>query len=467
MPTNYSPFGFDVDQGTTLPTIQAYINNYASPEAAAADTMEKAPRGYDYLVSQYQALTGDSFADPFEDAASARSRSLTDLAVSSQLGGPGTGTSFNVGNALTGPTINRPASQVVANRNVLDQVLNNQDRIAPLQSAIAAATLSHPELQLPEVGGSYTDLAGQTSSFTDIQKRRAAALGATDLFEKLTQNNPDALNPVDTTNPILQVDEKGNPIAGDVLNAKLFNDPEFQRALKFQPQKAAALYKALFDRDLKQDIGAQVGANEERTKTDDKILDAVDRGLDWDDITGEPYIRVMKSDPTNPGQEIETRRSLSGPERIALSKKGGFEARYGVAPPQGMKVSPDEANALRKKRDEIVANNPSIPKAIALLQARKELAASSKLGSRGGGGKLTQAADFFDKLSGAAINTGLDQTNRLFQGAGITEGPLFPMMKGGVGTQIGEAASSVADVGGSIFDWLKEETGPQGSFPIQ
>ncbi len=175
----------------------------------------------------------------------------------------------------------------------------------------------------------------------------------------------------------------------------------------------------------------------------------------------------MKSDPTNPGQEIETRRSLSGPERIALSKKGGFEARYGVAPPQGMKVSPDEANALRKKRDEIVASNPSIPKAIALLQARKELAASSKLGSRGGGGKLTQAADFFDKLSGAAINTGLDQTNRLFQGAGITEGPLFPMMKGGVGTQIGEAASSAVDIGGSIFDWLKEETGPQGSFPIQ
>lgn len=424
---------FDTSQPTNLSAIDQYISRYASPEAAQTDTQLHAPGGYDYLTKQYQDLTGDAFADPFEDAAKKRDSALSNLIATSP-----TPISVNVGNTATGPTIN-PATVAMAQTSAARAGRATQD--ATLQDTMLNATLSHPDYQLPN---------SSSPDFADIQTRRAHAFGVTDIFEHLKNNNPKALLPTSDTDPELQLDAKGKPVAGDVLNSSLYTDPKFQLLLKTDPGKAKKLYSALYDRDLESDLTMQRGANTKRADVRDKTLGELAKNLIFDDITGEPQLRTYVRDPLT-GDQIEGKpRPLSAIEKHFIDQEGGFEGKFGFKPPARLNLTPSETDQIKTKRDEILKVNPNVSKEVATLQARKELSAAPAAAPTTpfSPNKLVRTATFMQDFLRAAPNTVIDQANRLFAGNNVpVQIPEIPHVTG----------EEVSNATGDIFDWLRQQ----------
>lgn len=464
----------DINSPDFFAATTAAVNQYSSPEAAQKDFQDHAPQALDLYTKKYQALTGDPFSDPFADQIKSRDATLMNSIVSSRVApaiGPTPNTPGGVANPLSinvggqnGPTIN-PASQVIAQRNLIDAIKGPADTTT--QDTNRDATLSHPMYQFDN--SQATSLPGTFSKGLDrsdlaTQKRRAAAFGVTDIFDKLASTNPDALKRVDTTDQALQLDKTGKPVSGDTLNAKLYNDPNFQHLLTTDPTKAHKVYQALNDRNLAQDLTMQRAANDKRTATRDTVLKDLHKNLIFDDITGEPQLRTYQKDQAS-GEMIEGKpRALSAVEQHAIQQEGGFKSIYGYDPPKGMGLNPDQTNALRGEQSRIMGANPSIPKAVALLQARKNLAdrntvpAAAPLPS-----KIHQAGDFFTTLAQGVNDQVEGQINKTAAGLGLPDIPHGDVTT--IGDYIGRGASGAVDAGGNVLDWLKEKAGNLDSSP--
>lgn len=432
------PFGFNIGGPTSVDKINALIGSYATPEAAQNDISVNAPQGYDYLKSEYQRATGDSFADPFADASRARDAALL-TAISA--GKTGAGPELGISTSQFGPRILSaiPPTQIPeANITAPTGTVAKQ----AAEQTVFHQMLQNPQYQLPDVS---------SEDFVGAQARRASLFGVRDIFDELTQRNPEALNLVDPTNPELQLDAKGKPIAGDVLSGALFNDPKFQLLYSTQPEKAARFYKAIYGRDLHSDIESQVEANQKRTSTREDILKGLTKNLIFDDITGQPLIRTYKRDIAT-GDSVEgPPRELSAIEQAAITQAGGFKSLFGFEPPQGMNLTFDEQQALRQKRDEILQKNPNIPKSVALLQARKELAVRPETArpAQEGPNKLTSSLLGFQNIGRNIVNTGAGQANLLLSPVTGSENtiPLIP--------PVSDVNRAVGAATGDVFDWLK------------
>lgn len=359
--------------------IDAVLSPYNTGEAAESD-FSRAPQARNYLNTQYQALTGDAFADPIEDNKRRRFAAIMSTIDRGKTIGPSgmpistvsTASGSNLGPSILGVSPNSPLIQGPPSAGT------SNESVATLQS--------NPQQQQPnyfDMAMSRNPLPEEGSKYLGTQKRRIAETGTYGiaLFNALKSDNQDALIPKDYSKQELQLDEKGHPVAGNVLNKDLYNDPRFQQLLKIQPDVAHKFYRAIYGRDLAQDITMQAAHEASVNKSDRDVLDKFKTSGDFDQVTGEPFIRQMINDPLNPGHQTEVKRPLSFYEKKVLDKPGAMENLTGQSRPAGMDVTsagtnltPQEQTQVRSKVAEFRAQFPNDPPAKLLLRARQALA---------------------------------------------------------------------------------------------
>lgn len=411
------PIGFDVNEPIRggVNTIQAIIDQYASPEAAMSDIYDNSRGGYDYLQSQYQSLSGDAFADPFEDASRARSSALT--AIAPNVNRPIIATGSNMGQRAIPSGIDPNMAQVVAQAR--------GEAATPFDAEVArlgagqpnlAAAWSHPAADLDRISDPTSP------DYLNAQKTRVSSLGtrAMSLFQTLKSRTPAALAPTSRVSPRLQMDEKGKPIAGDVLNADLFSHPDFQKMLREEPDRADKFYEAVTGRALKQDISIQLEANKKRQGERDKVLSSLSHKLDFDEM-GEPFIREYVAGLV-PGERQETRRPLSLIEKKMIEQEGGFKSLFGFPPPGGPpelgKATPKAREAIKSLVAQDKTNDPISTK---IARAKKQLFPPPPDKAEGPG-KLLQAGVGISNLMRSGVNVPVRMANELLRAKGITGG---------------------------------------------
>lgn len=280
--------------------------------------------------------------------------------------------------------------------------------------------LAHPSLQLPD--------DPSNPDFSDIQRRRAANAGdaAANLYSYYKKNKPELLTPPITNNQSLEYDATGKPIAGNVLHAKLFNDPRFQNLLTTNPQQAHDFYKSVTDRDLTADVKMQGGRTASLQKAEQSMIDDFNKnGGDFDPYTGEPFETRQVADPTSPGSFQTVRTPLSLAKKTALKKAGVFEARTGIKSPQPYDVSsagairPDQQNKLRETMGRLRAKPENTNKTdpeIQLLAQREMFGVAPGTGT----GKWARAFNAIDDVTtGLANKVVIDNVNSLLSKSGL------------------------------------------------
>lgn len=394
-------------------TINNLIGSYASPEAAQADLETNAPEGINYLRNQYQGLTGDAFADPFVDAGRVRSSAMTQAA----LQGASIATGGRSGGELLAPP--RPMIAMNAAASPINMTTYGGST-GPQVATPQHNPLDHPELQLPDT----TD-----SNFRKVQQMRVSQVGgnASALFQDYAHNKPSLLTPPVGHDQSLEFDDKGRPIAGDVLHKDLFNDPKFKSFLKTQPNEARGFYESITGRDFNADLQMQVAHEQSVTKTQQGILAEFRKTGDFDPITGEPFKTKQVADPLNPGEYKTVPIPLSYEEKAVLAKKGALEGQTGIPRPAafdvssaGTNVTPDEASKLRSKMIELRKQFPDDSIERLLQRARGAIA-----GTVGSPSKLHTANLAVANLGRTMLNEGLvDSVNRLLSQGSTGEGPI-------------------------------------------
>lgn len=319
---------------------------------------------------------------------------------------------------------------------VPEVALNQRDAFVPMNAAATSAAapapvatlqpprnrfldaLSHPSLQLPD--------DPSNPDFSDIQRRRAANAGgaAAQLYSYFKENKPELLTPPVTNNQSLEYDAAGKPIAGNVLHAKLFNDPRFQTLLTTNPQQAHNFYKSVTDRDLTADIQMQGGRTASLQKAEQAMIDDFNKnGGDFDTYTGEPFETKQVADPTSPGSFQTVRTPLSLAKRTALKKAGVFEARTGIKTPQPFDVAsagalkPEQQNQLREEMGRQKIANPSKTDAEIQLLAQRKIFGVAPAESTGKWARAFNAID--DVTTGLANKVVIDNVNSLLSKSGI------------------------------------------------
>lgn len=410
----------DVNYGLSggVNTIDSIINQYATPEVASQDMFFNAPRGRDYLIDQYQQLSGNSFlsdhGDPFEEASRARASALTTAAV--QPNRPIIATGSNMGMRALPSPVDPNLSVAYAHAR--------GEAATPLEAETArmgagipnlAAAWSHPEANLDAVADP------NSPDFLNAQKTRVSSLGsdAMSLFDTLRSTSPTALAPTSRISPKLQRDEKGKVVAGDVLNSDLFSHPDFQKMIKEKPEKAKQFYAAVTGRDLDQDVGMQVASNQKRQVERDRVLANLADKIDFDEITGKPYIREYVAG-LMPGERKEVRRSLSYVEQQMMSQEGGFKTRFGFPAPSGApelgKATPAAKEAIKTLVDQDRSNDPLSTK---IARARKHLIPPPPSVEPTGPNKLLQAGTGIANFMRAGVNLPIGMINELLRAKGI------------------------------------------------
>lgn len=370
-----------------LQGIGAFIGRYGSPEAAESDLQFNQPNGArNFITDNYTRLTGDYFADPFKDAAKQR-----DLALMSTI---------DAGKGIGAAGTPQGSISVAAGGTLGPSILGIGSN-SPLQQGPGLATLQPLSTQphTPDTFGMAmvnNPLANDLSN----QQRRVNETGdaGVQLYSHLKESNPNALSPLSHDNQMLQLDEKGHPVAGNVLNQDLFNDPRFQTLYKTNPVQAKKIYQAIHGRDLDQDMAMQAAHEGAVNKSDRDVIDQFKKSGDFDEF-GEPYIRQMVSDPFNPGQQKESQRPLSFFEKKVLAKNGTLQNLTGQEAPKGMDLS-SAGNLTPEEKAQLIKNykqtNPKDPPAVRMLQARK----ASGAGVTSGTGNAPTTVETLAQLRG-------------------------------------------------------------------
>lgn len=334
--------------------INNVIGAYASPEAAQTDLEANAPQGTEYLRKQYRGLTGDEFADPFQDASRVRTAALTDAAMN--------GASLAVGGRMGGevlmaPPIAAEAAPTVGRRRLLQPAAAAANAVTTYGGSTGPQVmgppmnpLDRPELQLPDTSD---------DNFSKVQQMRISQIGgdASALFQNYAHNNPSLLKPPITHDQSLEYDDKGRPIAGDVLHKDLYNDKKFQMFLRSNPNEAYAFYKGVTGRDLTGDMHMQIAHEQSVTKRHTAAIDKFsEQGGSFDEVTGEPYTTKLAKDPNDPfGPPVTTRNyDLSYETKQLLKNSTAYKTATGIDQPEaanmqgaGGPLSPDQEDKLR------------------------------------------------------------------------------------------------------------------------
>jgi hypothetical protein len=433
-------FGFNTEGPTSLDAIDQYIGSYATPEAAEMDTRFNAPRGMDYLTSRYQSLTGDAFADPFEDASNQRARAMTEAAMNGASVATGSNTGMRM---LSLPRPNAPlpvqADPTVANANARHTVTapapvmpNGSMPLSPLGTReVAKAGL----LKMMQMQGNQTRLASSdmqipdptSGNYLDVLSKRAALTGTGDIFEKIRQNNPTALQAPSTDDPRFARDATGKVIGQGELHPLAFDD-HFQEQMRLNPEKASAFYHAVTNRDYATDIDAKRKSIVEQRDARKKIIEGI-KGLEADPITGDLYKVVESKDPF--GTIQQQRVPVTPLDKAAIEAEGGAKRIYGVDLPGmgGLKKIPgmtdkghgeyrNRAAELRKAHPELSVEQASA-QALASMKSEqnKNRTANGPQGEKVGLLEMLSQFNPKDLLAAGIVNpaiSGANATNKLF-----------------------------------------------------
>lgn len=426
------PF-FDINQPIRggVNTIDSLIESYGSPEAARSNFQEN-PNANDYITSQYQKQTGDYFADPFKDAEKRRDAELMSTIAGGRTIGPNgtplstvsTASGSNLGPSIIGISPSSPLRQGPQPQQQQFQGMNGSGQQPQTPNYFDMAMVKNP---LPTVDSTDTQTQGP-SKFDFSQRRRVAELGnlGVSLYQSLKKSNPEALAPTDQNKQELELDPSGKPIAGKVLNLKLYNDPRFQKLLQTNPEAAHKFYRAAYGRDLQQDITMQAAHEASVNKSDREVLDQFKKSGDFDPITGDPFIRQMVPDKFDPTVQNEVKRPLSFFEKKVLEKSGAFENVTGQKRPEGMDVTatgantPEEKKAIRMEIAKQQAAHPGEPIQKSMLRARSVLASSASATGDTNDPRpwYLKTADTAGQLGAGAVNAGpIDTLNMGLRGA--------------------------------------------------
>lgn len=350
-------FGFDSRRPTSLAAIDQYIGSFATPEAAEADTRWNAPQGMDFLQRQYQGITGDAFADPFEDATKARANAMTEAAMSGASVAVGSNTGMKLLSMPTAPvppsananvpavatpmnSIGAPLSSW-ANREVVNESLRGM-----LASKAGAFKMGATEMQIPDP---------RDGNFLDVLEKRASLVGANEEFRRIQRENPDALRPISNNDPRFARDPAGKVISEGEMHPLAFDDT-FREMLRQKPQKAIALYHAITNRDYKTDEDAKTKSIVEQRDARKKVIEHI-KGLEADPITGELFKTVEINEY---GTIKQQRVPLTPLDKAAIEKEGGVKRLYGIDLPGfgGLKklpgATPEEDTAYRARTQQLM-----------------------------------------------------------------------------------------------------------------
>jgi hypothetical protein len=435
-------FYFDQNRPTSLDAISQYIDSYATPQAAEADTQANAPGGMNYLQKQYQNLTGDWFADPFKDASNAREDAISRLALS--------GASVAAGNPM-GARITRmpqvsPIMSAVARSRVAatppsiggtlmpfqgpiplrpnDAASATAPAVAPLQSVLSQSgpTPDIPQLVAPDDSGSPSSMDAYRKSLQE----RASTYGVYPDLEHIMRTNPDALHPANTGDPRFAFDAKGKPLAETDL-APIMHDPHFQKLERTDPTQARRLYHAVTNRDYDTDIAAKRAALTEQSVARNKAFENI-KGLDYD-----PYSGQITSLVSNDATLGETRAPITHAQQAIIDAEGGFESfmrkHYGANVTAGLQklpgTTPEEHAMYVSRAQQIAKKNPGMaPKDVA-RQAQAELFAEQQQGQKPGrlAEMLTKGGKFAGNTMIWGSNLPIQMINALASGGSNPSGP--------------------------------------------
>lgn len=339
-------FGFNVNQPLDDPRfIAATIGGYETPEAAEMDFRTNAPRGMNYLTNQYQRLSGDAFADPFEDAKKQRAEAMMRAALSGASVATGSNTGMRL---LSMPSVATPSpiiptatplSSVAPRPSVATLQPTNTPPVAPALLPAPAGNvdvrnealramltnrgqlyrLQEKDLQIPDV---------IDDNFYNTLQKRANLLNVGTEFSKIPA---EFLTAATNDDPRFDKTQAGKAIGMDI-HPIAYSD-HFQEIARRNPEKASALYHAVTNRDYDTDVKAKSQLNTEQRADRRKLIEGI-KGLEADPVTGDVYKVVERTDPL--GQVQRQRVQITPLEKAAIEAEGGTKRLYGVdLPGQG------------------------------------------------------------------------------------------------------------------------------------
>lgn len=334
-------FGFNVNQPLDDPRmIAATIGGYETPEAAQTDFQNNAPRGMSYLTDQYQRLSGDAFANPFEDAKKQRSEAM----IHAAMNGASVATGSNTGMRLLGmpdmggipsmPTATPLGSTAPTRRPVatLQQPTNSPPVAPALLPSLAGNVdvrnealrnmlttkgqlyrLQEKDMQIPDV---------IDDNFYNTLQKRANLLGVGHEFSKIPSQY---LTASTNDDPRFDKTQAGKAVGMDIH--PIAYDDNFQELARREPEKASALYHAVTNRDYDTDINAKRQLLTEQRGDRRKLIEGI-RNLEADPITEE--LHALKDVKDSLGRITQQPMPLTPLEKAAIEAEGGTKRLYGV-----------------------------------------------------------------------------------------------------------------------------------------
>jgi len=395
---------FDVRGPTTMAAINQYIGGYKTPEAALTDTEKRAPGGLKYLRDNYQALTGDFFADPFEDAIKARDDAGYNARMSAAMGSRGGGVvAPPSGAAPQVATVQRPDDWQPTATNWADREIQREAFRRSMERSSAMDRLNSPEMQLPT-----GDVSQNWADFQDSQRlieKRMNLAGTRDLYDKI---GPEVFSRGTTADDPrfarVQGGKDGKIEASDALHPIALH-PEFIRELARNPQKAKlAYYAATNGRDYETDIAGGAQLRKEQGDVADKMIAAY-HGLYADEITGQLY----ETGKLDSGGTKQPDRPLTQYEMDVVKSRKGTQRLTGVQVPGygGMQLpGADEEglNAVRTRAKELMREDPTLKPKAAFDMAHSQLAPNKVATSQSRPG-LWKATDALENFMTSTVNT--------------------------------------------------------------
>lgn len=347
--------------------IQRFIADYDTPEAAQSDLFFNAPNARGYLEKQYQALTGDAFADPFQKAKRFQSDAMTEAAMN----GASVATGSNMGpRILSMPQQQQPqVAPMVNGKPQVVQPMTNMEG-TPL-SALGNRTTQNSLMTslMQERGREYqmagTDLMAPPPGANDyLQKleQRASLSGSRDLFDKIQRSNPSVFSASPSSDDPrfsrVQGGKDGKIEAADSLHP-IALDPHFMQETRRNPAKAKALYSAITNgRDYETDVKAKSGLLAEQRDARKKLIEGI-KNPQADPVTGEVFKLVDTKGQD--GKIVQQRVPIDSMERAAIeAEPGEFKRIYGMDLPNRKGLtpygeSPEEQLAHRELTQKIMA----------------------------------------------------------------------------------------------------------------
>lgn len=331
-------FGFDVNRPTDMQSIAGALSSYATPEAAEMD-FTKAPGGRDYLTNQYQRLSGDYFADPFADFFKGHTDDMVQAAMHGGLVATGSNTGMRM---LSRPMT--PPPPLLPPPNSMAPAAQPLSSLSPLGNKEASNSLITQMLQNSPQMNRLQIPDPSSNDYLKVLEQRASLAGARDEFIKINQTNPTALKYGARSDPRFSVDSTGKVIAEDELHP-LANDTTIRDLIRTNPIKGHALFHALTGQDYTEAIQAKTASMIAERKNRQEHIKGI-KGIETDEITGDRYKVVEKSDPLT-GGVVQHRVPLTPLDEAIIAKEKGTKGIFGVDLPGegGLPKVPGMTNA--------------------------------------------------------------------------------------------------------------------------